>query len=131
SSSLRYKTDVRPFSSGLDIVQRLRPITFNWKQGGTRDVGLAAEEVEKVEPLLTFRNDKGEIEGVKYNELSAVFVNAFVEQQAQIQKQQNQIRQQRQQIAELQAQLATIAARLKRLDRKEMAAPRAGRRTTP
>ena len=49
-----------------------------------RDIGLAAEEVNKVEPLLTFRNDKGEIEGVKYNKLSAVFINAIKEQQAQI-----------------------------------------------
>jgi hypothetical protein len=84
SSSLRYKKDVARFAGGLDIVNRLRPIAFTWKQGGTRDVGLAAEDVEKVEPLLTFRNDKGEIEGVKYNQLSAVFVNAIKEQQTQI-----------------------------------------------
>ena len=90
-SSLRYKTDVHPFSSGLDIVNRLRPIAFTWKQGERQDVGLAAEEVEKVEPLLTFRNEKGEIEGVKYNQLSAVFVNAINEQQAQIKRQQEQI----------------------------------------
>jgi hypothetical protein len=91
SSSLRYKTEVRPFAGGLDIVNRLRPITFTWKQGGTPDVGLAAEDVEQVEPLLTFRNDKGEIEGVKYNQLSAVFVNAIKAQQAQIERQQVQI----------------------------------------
>jgi hypothetical protein len=91
SSSLRYKKDVAHFAGGLDIINRLRPIAFTWKQGGMRDVGLAAEEVEKVEPLLTFRNDKGEIEGVKYNQLSAVFVNAFKEQQAQIEQQQKQI----------------------------------------
>jgi hypothetical protein len=91
SSSLRYKTNVRPFAGGLDIVNRLRPIAFTWKAGGAHDVGLAAEDVEKVEPLLTFRNDKGEIEGVKYNQLSAVFVNAFIEQQAQIKKAQEQI----------------------------------------
>jgi hypothetical protein len=84
SSSLRYKTDVRPFIGGLDIINRLRPIAFTWKQGGMRDIGFGAEEVEKVEPLLTFRNDKGEIEGVKYNQLSALFVNAFKEQQSQI-----------------------------------------------
>jgi hypothetical protein len=91
SSSLRYKTDVRPFSGGLDIVSRLRPIAFAWKQGGMQDVGLAAEDVEQVEPLLTFRNDEGEIEGVKYNQLSAVFVNAIRDQQAQIERQQAQI----------------------------------------
>jgi hypothetical protein len=90
-SSLRYKTDVQPFVGGLDIVKRLRPIAFTWKKGGMRDVGLAAEDVEQVEPLLTFRNDNGEIEGVKYNQLSAVFVNAIAEQQAQIKRQQEQI----------------------------------------
>jgi hypothetical protein len=101
SSSLRYKKDVAHFAGGLDIINRLRPIAFTWKQGGMRDVGLAAEEVEKVEPLLTFRNDKGEIEGVKYNQLSAVFVNAFKEQQAQIAQQQEEIKQQHRQIESL------------------------------
>ncbi len=94
SSSLRYKSDVRTFIGGMDIVNRLRPISFAWKQVGRRDIGLAAEEVEKVEPLLTFRNNKGEIEGVRYNQLSAVFINAFKEQQSLIEHQQNQIKQQ-------------------------------------
>ena len=56
-----------------------------------RDVGLGAEDVEEVEPLLTFRNSKGETEGVKYDQLSAVFINAIKEQQAQIESQQAQI----------------------------------------
>lgn len=54
---------------------------------GSRDIGLAAEEVESVEPLLTFRNGKGKIEGVRYDQLSPVFINAFKEQQAQIEEQ--------------------------------------------
>jgi hypothetical protein len=91
SSSLRYKTDIEPFTSGLDLVRRLRPIRFSWKQGGGRDVGFAAEEVEQVEPLLTFRNDKGEIEGVKYGQLTTVLVNAMNEQQAQIEAQRKEI----------------------------------------
>jgi hypothetical protein len=103
SSSLRYKTDVRPFSGSLDIVSRLRPIAFVWKQGGMQDVGLAAEDVEQVEPLLTFRNDKGEIEGVKYNQLSGVFVNAIRDLQAQIERQQEEIKQQRESLAALKA----------------------------
>ena len=105
SSSLRYKTGLQPFVGGLDIVRRLRPISFAWKQGGARDIGLGAEEVEEVEPLLTFRNDKGEIEGVKYNQLSAVFINAFKEQQAQIKQQQERIKQQEQQASQHRAAL--------------------------
>jgi hypothetical protein len=106
ASSLRYKTEVRSFSGGLNIVNHLRPIYFTWKRDGTRDIGLGAEEVEKVEPLLTFRNDKGEIEGVRYNQLSAVFINAFKEQQAQIQQQQETIQQQSAQIRQQQVGLS-------------------------
>ena len=49
-----------------------------------RDIGLGAEEVEKVESLLTFRNDKGEIEGVKYSQLNVVLINAVKQQQVHI-----------------------------------------------
>jgi hypothetical protein len=91
SSSLRYKTGVAPFADGLDLINRLRPIQFEWKDGGTHDIGLAAEEVERVEPRLTFRNNAGQIEGVKYDRLTAVFINAFKEQQEQIKRQQSQI----------------------------------------
>ena len=108
SSSLRYKTSVEPFTGGLNLLTRLRPISFDWKEGGARDIGLAAEEVAQVEPLLTFRNDHGEIEGVKYNQLAAVFVNAIQEQQAQIQ-------QQHEQMASQQGEIDALAKRLNEL----------------
>jgi hypothetical protein len=115
SSSLRYKTNVQSFLGGLDIVNRLRPISFTWKQGGMPDIGLGAEEVEKVAPLFTFRNDKGEIEGVKYNQLSAVFVNAFKEQQAQIAQQQAMIAQQAEALRQQQEQFKRQQLELKEL----------------
>jgi hypothetical protein len=114
SSSLRYKTNLAPYRNGLEVINRLKPITFTWKEGGMRDIGLAAEEVEAVEPLLTFRNDKGEIEGVKYSQLSAVFVNAFKEQQSQLTNQHQQIKQQQQEIETLKKRQQDFDA-LKRL----------------
>jgi len=113
SSSLRYKTELRRFAGGLSIINRLHPIIFKWKEGGMRDVGLAAEDVAKVEPLLTFANSRGEIEGVKYNQLSVLFINAFKQQQEQITEQQTRIKQrerqattQQQQIEQYRKQLA-------------------------
>jgi len=121
SSSLRYKTDITPFTGGLELVKRLRPIRFTWKQGGARDLGFGAEEVARVDPLLTFTNDKGEIEGVKYDRISVALVNAVKEQQMQIEQQQAQIKTQRtlirqqQTIAQRQeAQLAEQRAALTR-----------------
>jgi hypothetical protein len=121
SSSLRFKTDVRPFTGGLDLVTRLRPITFAWRTSGKRDVGFGAEDVEQVEPLLTFRNPEGQIQGVKYDKLSAVFVNAIREQQGQIERQQRRIKRQQDQITQQHDQIAQQQKALA-VQRKELAA---------
>ncbi|HEY0375575.1 MAG TPA: tail fiber domain-containing protein [Pyrinomonadaceae bacterium] len=84
SSSLRYKTNVAPYRSGLQVINRLRPITFTRKESGRRGVGLAAEEVKEVEPLLAFDNEKGEAEGVRYELVAVTLINAVKEQQAEI-----------------------------------------------
>lgn len=84
SSSLRYKTDISPFVSGLKTVNGLRPITFTWKDGGMHDLGLGAEDVAAIEPLLVTYNKDGEVEGVKYDRIGVVLINAIKEQQAMI-----------------------------------------------
>lgn len=91
SSSLRYKRDVNPFDDGLSLIEQLRPIAFKWKSNDAPDIGFGAEDVAKINPLFVTYNAKGEIEGVKYDRLSVVFVNAFKEQQALIERQQQQI----------------------------------------
>ena len=73
-----------------------------------RDIGLAAEEVEKVAPMFTFKNDKGQIEGVRYDRLGVVFVNAFKEQQQQIETQREQIKEQQSQIRQQQQELDAL-----------------------
>jgi hypothetical protein len=93
-SSLRYKTEVDSYAGGMDILNRLRPIAFTWKYNGTRDIGLAAEEVAAIEPMLTYPNEKGEVDGVRYNQLAPIFINAIKEQQVQLKKQEEQIREQ-------------------------------------
>jgi hypothetical protein len=98
SSSLRYKTNLAPYRSGMEVVNRLRPITFDWKQDGVRDLGFGAEDVEKIDPLLVTYNEKGQVEGVKYDRISAVLVNALNEQQTRIEAQQQTIAQQQTQI---------------------------------
>lgn len=83
-SSTRYKTAVEPFSDGLEVINRLNPVAFAWKEGGARDLGLSAEDVAEVEPLLVSRNEKGEVEDVKHENMLVIFINAIKQQQAQI-----------------------------------------------
>ena len=52
----------------------------------------------KVAPSFAFTNSKGEVEGVKYERLNILLINAVKEQQTQISQQQRQIDNQRKQI---------------------------------
>jgi hypothetical protein len=94
SSSRRYKTNIVPFDSGLNLVNRLQPVTFNWRADNKADFGLVAEDVAAVEPLLATYNEKGEVEDIKYDRVGVVLINAVKEQQAQIEKQNEQIKEQ-------------------------------------
>ena len=81
------------FTRGLDLIRQLRPVTFNWKSDGTPDLGLVAEEVAAIEPLLAIYNEKGEVEGVKYDRVGVILLNAIKEQQVQIESLKQQIEQ--------------------------------------
>ena len=91
SSSIRYKENVENYTRGLDLITKLRPVTYDWKSTGKRDVGFIAEEVNEIEPLLNIYEQNGQIEGVKYAQITTALVNAVKEQQEQIQRQQAQI----------------------------------------
>jgi hypothetical protein len=83
SSSIRYKENVHSAAFGLSEVMAMHPVTFKWKGRDENDLGLIAEEVAKINPLfVTYKN--GEIEGVKYPQLTAVLANAIKDQQKQI-----------------------------------------------
>ena len=91
SSSRRYKTDISPYLNGLDFIKRLQPVSFTWKDGGMRDLGFVAEDVAAIDPLLAVRDQNGQVEGVKYDRLSTLLVNAVQEQQTQIEAQKQEI----------------------------------------
>lgn len=105
ASSLRFKTNVKPFSSGLDLVKRLQPITFDWTTNEKKDLGLGAEEVAGIEPLLVNYNKDGEVEGVKYDRIGVVLLNAVKQQQSQIEAQEKQNLELRTQIEQQQKQI--------------------------
>jgi hypothetical protein len=95
ASSLRYKVDVAPFRPGLELASKLQPIVFTWKDSGMRDIGLGAEDVAKIEPLFVSYDNLGAVEGVKYDRIAVVLLNAIKEQKAQIERLTEELRNQR------------------------------------
>jgi len=63
----------------LDLVNKLRVVEFDWKETNVHEIGLIAEEVEKIIPDAVHKNVLGQIEGLKFLPLIAVLVKAVQE----------------------------------------------------
>lgn len=79
SSSARYKHDIADLELGLATALRLHAVGYRWKGTDAPDIGFVAEEIAAIDERLVTRNDRGEIEGVKYDRLTAVLANAVQE----------------------------------------------------
>jgi hypothetical protein len=87
SSSIDYKTNVQTVEDPVEMVKRLRGVTFNWKETGDASMGLIAEEVAQVVPEVVSWDESGQQpSGVNYSSLVAVLVEASKVQQQKIEK---------------------------------------------
>lgn len=88
ASSAILKTQVLAYTSGLTALMRLSPVSFKWKdtarRGEQREVGLIAEEMAQVEPLLVGKDKSGKPYRIKYDKVAVLLINAIKQQQAQI-----------------------------------------------
>ena len=76
SSSKKFKTNIKKLKSGIDIIDKLKPVSFKRKDSKQKDIGLIAEEVDKILPVIVKHNDKNEAEGLDYSKLTVVLINA-------------------------------------------------------
>ena len=90
-SDRRLKQHIRPLTGGLAAVLALRGVRYDWnalgvRRGGTagaEQIGVIAQEVEKIFPELVHTGPDG-FKSVNYVQLAPAFIEAFKEQQAQI-----------------------------------------------
>ena len=79
--------------------------------------GLVAEDVEKVDPELVTRDDKGEVETVRYEAVNAMLLNEFLKEHRKGEDQEATISQLRSKVSQQQKEFqVTIAQFTKRLD---------------
>ena len=91
-SSRRWKEHIHTIDGAVDKVMQLRGVRYNWKETGTADIGLIAEEVGQVIPeIVTYEENKEDASSVDYARLVAVLIEAVKEQQEHITAQQNVI----------------------------------------
>jgi hypothetical protein len=90
TSDERFKRDIRPLAESLDTVSRLRGVSYAWRTDefperrfdSGRQIGLIAQEVEKVVPELVNTDDSG-YKSVEYANMVGILVEAVKELKAQ------------------------------------------------
>jgi hypothetical protein len=84
-SSRRWKTNIQTIQGAVEKVERLRGVSFDWKENGGHDIGLIAEEVGEVVPEVVAYEENGkDARSLDYARLTALLIEAVKEQQSQI-----------------------------------------------
>jgi Chaperone of endosialidase len=138
-SDVRLKKNIQPFSPVLNKLVRLQPVSYNWRVeefpefhfGTGRNVGLVAQEVEKVFPDLVSTDAKG-YRRVNYGELPYLMLQAIRELKAendsvgrekdgQIEQLKEQVGRQQAQMLELRGEMAAFRATLEKASERAVA----------
>jgi len=122
-SSQRYKEAIKPMDKASEAILALAPVTFRYKKEldpeGIPQFGLVAEDVEKLDPDLVARDDKGKPYSVRYEGVNAMLLNEFLKEHRKVEKQEATIAQLKQdfqfKFSEQQKQIEALTAGLQRV----------------
>jgi len=81
-SSAAAKADIVTITNPLDLVSKLRGVSFRWKDSGKLAQGLIYEEVAEVIPEVT--SNHGGAVGIQYQNLVAVLIESVKALKAEI-----------------------------------------------
>ena len=97
-----------------EAILALKPVTFHYNsdQTETRQFGLIAEEVEKVNRDLVARDDQGIVYAVRYDAVNAMLLNEFLKEHKTVQELKATVAQQKKQIEALTAGLQKVSAQI-------------------
>jgi len=91
-SSRRYKEDIKAMDKASEALFALKPVAFRYKKNidpaGTSQLGLVAEDVEKVNPDLVVRDKEHKPYSVRYDQVNAMLLNEFLKEHRKVQEQQ-------------------------------------------
>jgi Chaperone of endosialidase len=128
ASSRRFKQEIKPMDKASEVLFALKPVSFRYKKefdaGRAPMFGLIAEDVEQVDPDLVSRNEKGEVETVRYEQINAMLLNEFLKAHRREGKLQSTVAQQQKEIQALTAELKEQAAHIQKVSAQLQAANR-------
>jgi len=110
-SDIRLKTRIATLSSVLEKIKSIRGVSYEFKEkskyASGKQIGLIAQELQKVFPELVTMGDNGFLK-VNYTQLTAVLLQAIKEQQLLISHQQKEFNEIKKQVAKQKQQISLI-----------------------
>lgn len=79
SSDINLKENIREINNALLNVLKMRGVIFDWIDGEKDQVGVIAQEIEKIYPKLVRENSDG-LKSVAYQNMIAILIEAIKEQ---------------------------------------------------
>jgi hypothetical protein len=115
-SSERFKEAIKPMDEASESILALKPVTFRYKKEldphGVQQFGLVAEEVEKVDPDLVVRDERGKVYSVRYDAVNAMLLNEFLKEHRKVGELEATVAQQQKHIDALATGLQKVSAEL-------------------
>ena len=119
TSSKRFKENIKPMDKASDALFALKPVTFRYKKeidpSGKSQLGLVAEEVEKVNPDLVVRDKEGKPYSVRYDQVNAMLLNEFLKEHREVADLKSTVAEQRKGMEAMAAQLQEQAEKIQKV----------------
>jgi len=119
TSSKRFKENIEPMDKASDALFALKPVTFRYKKeidpAGKSQLGLVAEEVEKVNPDLVVHDKEGKPYSVRYDQVNAMLLNEFLKEHREVGELKSTVAEQRKGMEAMAAQLNEQAAQIQKV----------------
>jgi len=116
-SDIRLKKNIQPLKNSLDLINKLNPITYNWKDEtlNNNNIGFIAQEVQEVLPEITEDYDIEDEKylGIRTTDLIPFLVKSIQEQSALFEEQKVQLLNQNKILVELSKELKDLKEILK------------------
>src|SRR6266550_8374080 len=104
----------KPMDKASEAMLSLKPVAFRYKQEidpkSIPQFGLVAEEVEKVNPALVARDEKGKAYTVRYDAVNAMLLNEFLKEHRKVDKLEAALRAMNHRLAEQDAKIQRVSA---------------------
>ena len=119
TSSKRFKENIRPMDKTSEALFSLKPVSFRYKKeidpAGTSQLGLVAEDVEKINPDLVVRDEEGKPYSVHYDQVNAMLLNEFLKEHRTVQELKSIVTKQEAAAAQQQKQIEALTASLQKV----------------